>query len=193
MQLALKHRTLTLIALALTAATLLLAAPSAHAAKKWDPVTQLIVINKSIGGVKLGQSAAKAKAAWASAAKCTNAAPGLQYCRWTGKNPDGPDGHADYTLKNGKVILVAISCGIKNGTDYIGKPLNKLKTKKSIRLGSTSKQVMDAYPGGQVVNAVGANGTYVHSYRLNANHTNFYFSETKGVTSITFSTGLLGY
>jgi hypothetical protein len=174
----------------LIALTFLVTAPNAHAAKKFKPVTQLIVLNKSIGGVKLGQSAKKAKAAWGSSAACGPTSAGVQYCQWKGKDPEGT---ATYTLQNGKVVNVSITCGFKDGKDFIGPPLNNLKSKKKIHLGSTSKKVMDAYPGGQVVNGNGPNGPYVASYRLNGNKTAFNFTQASKLSGIVFANGLIGY
>jgi hypothetical protein len=166
-----------------------LAVPVAGAAtRKFDPDTWNIVMTKSIGGVKLGQSKAKAKNAWNGAAKCRNVVDDLEYCEWFGKEPEG---QAMYTLKGGKVISVSISCGVKNGKDSIKKPLTNLRTPKGIKLGSKVDDVIQQYPGGQKIMATTAT-PYVLFYRLNNGKTRLQFGANGKLTSMVFSTLITG-
>jgi hypothetical protein len=178
------------IALAFVSALLMacLAVPAAGAATKFDPDTWNIVMNKSIGGVKLGQSKAKAKNAWNGAAKCGVLSMGIQTCRWQGKEPEG---HADYTLQDGKVITIAIDAGVKNGKDSIKKPLTNLRTPKGTKLGSKVDEVMKHYPGGQQIMAT-TDTPYVLFYRLNGGKTRLQFNSSGKLVSIVFATGITG-
>jgi hypothetical protein len=106
---------------------------------------QTIVTSSSIGGVKLGQTLAQAKAAWGVHGGSCKTSPPTVICRYAGRKGDG--GGAFVTL-NGKVETVAISATPKPGSHSLNfsTPMARFKTSKGIGLGADIAAVKRAYP-----------------------------------------------
>jgi hypothetical protein len=124
--------------------------------------SKLITPNKSIGGVKLGDSFGDAKDAWGKG-KCTKTTS-VHVCSYTPKN--SADGNASYSGKaKGPVTQVQIATGFGSSDYNFDTPLKKFKTKKDIGIGSLGSDVKDAYPGAkrQKVAPFSANFEYVLS------------------------------
>lgn len=120
-------------------------------AKPFKPASKQIVPGKSIGGVTIGQSPAKAKAAWHGAAACNKpvgSAPLV--CDWVGSAAKG-QGVASYIARAGRVTSVSvIARGGANGTYVFKAPLTTLRTTKGIGLGSAQAAVVSAYPNAKL-------------------------------------------
>jgi hypothetical protein len=141
---------LRLAAVACTALVLAVAAPAALAALP-KPKTDLIVPNKSIGGVALNFKASQVKAAWGGTCeefRCLYEAPK--------KGTDTP-AVANVALEGNaqgkgtpKAWLISINVGRKTvGNESVpdfDTPLTALQTSKGIGLGSTVAEVSRAYP-----------------------------------------------
>jgi hypothetical protein len=128
------------------ALTALVLAGSAQAATP-KLANKLIVPNKSVGALKLGQSAAAAKTAWGNGA-CLSS--GL--CTF-GKRPTPASGYASYSLASvtagapKAVATIWLEVGPFGAAKLNYKtPLTKFKTSKGIGLGSTKAQLLHAYP-----------------------------------------------
>lgn len=121
------------------------AAPAAQAAlPKFKDKT--IVIGKSIGGVKLGASAAAAKKAWGGAAGglCDDFS-----CLYRVKgDTNGTSGEGTLAFQNKtKVTRVSLKSAIAaKGGHTFKAPFTAPKTSKGIGLGSTAAKVKKAYP-----------------------------------------------
>jgi hypothetical protein len=133
-------------------AALAVALPLSAQAALPKPASQLIVPNKSIGGVALGASASRVQQAW-------GANPDCEYsCVYT--NPTKPAGGAAFAIAlleakgqgaRPKVWSVAIGAGQKTVGNHtvpdFKTPLKKWKTSKGIHLGSTKAELKRAYHG----------------------------------------------
>jgi hypothetical protein len=104
--------------------------------------SKTIVVNKSIGGVKIGTKLKTVKKKWGKSKGC-----GAKYtfgCDWLGTRTQGSAGiiHLD-----GKVRSLEIKLGVDNANQIVfSSPLMKFKTNKGIGLGSTEAEVRAAYP-----------------------------------------------
>lgn len=135
------------IALALSAVLVFALATTAYAASKsFSPPTNVIVVNKSIGGIAFGDKAAKAKSKW-DFAKCEKENTSkVGRCTWKGTKKQG---QASFGYLNGKIVSVNFEAGFSSSNPAIFvAPLTKLKTTKGIKLGSTVDATIAAYPGG---------------------------------------------
>ena len=118
-----------------------------------DASSNRIVPGKSIGGVELGQAFSAAKGAWGKGRTCEKFET-VRSCEYAG-NGDGCSTNstlpkATFTAKaTGPVNFVGISAGYGcSGYDF-DTPLKDFKTKKGIGIGSTKRDVKDAYPDGE--------------------------------------------
>jgi hypothetical protein len=104
--------------------------------------SKTIVVNKSIGGVKIGAKLKTVKAKWGRSKGC-----GAKYtfgCDWRGSRTQGSAGivHLD-----GRVRSITIKLGFDSANQVVfSSPLMKFKTNKGIGLGSTEAEVRAAYP-----------------------------------------------
>lgn len=148
-----------------------LTAPAAQANLPAPP-TKLIVPFESVGGVKLGESYAAARAAWGKAKGGTsNCTPGLG-CYYD----DGRGGHAQFTCQNNRVTNVYIAAYLGAKVSY-SKSLAAWHTSKGVGLGSSFSKLKHAYPAGKE-----NTGGY---YALSGPHkTLTFFFIDKGVASI---------
>src|SRR4051795_6415095 len=122
----------------------------ATAAAKFDFPHKRIVVNSSIAGVKLGQSAKAAKRAWHGAARCHRQGDAMACSRGSERK-----GHAGFVYAAGtdRVIQVNLLAGTSALHKIVfRKPFTTLKTSKGIGLGSRKAAVKKAYPGGRSVN-----------------------------------------
>lgn len=132
-----------------TAALLVLAAamaaPAPASAALPAAKSKTIVPGRSIAGVKVGMTAAQALAAWGSAGTDCTAQSTRTDCYYRGT---ARQGDAHFTLDTaGKVTLVSVQIGqMSNGNPIYSGPLTKWRTSKRIGLGSTTRQVVKAYP-----------------------------------------------
>jgi hypothetical protein len=107
---------------------------------------KLIVPNKSVGALKLGQSAGAAKAAW-GAGTCQT----VGLCTF-GSRTKGTGGFAAYTvtaLNTGEpktLLSIILEAGPIGKKLNFNTPLAKFKSAKGIGLGSTKAQLLKAYP-----------------------------------------------
>ncbi len=113
----------------------------------------LITPGRSVAGVSIGQSSAKAIKSWGGNNTC-QPLTGLMQCVWTSSN--GKLGTVTLDFHNGKVDDI----GLQLSTDSRGNalfrgPLMKLKTRKGIGMHSDDAQLVKAY-GSQV--GTGASG-----------------------------------
>jgi hypothetical protein len=160
-----------------------LAVPTAATASPLPkPSTTLIKPGKSIGGVNLGASFTKARAAWGTV-PCKQDFEFLN-CSYGAKG----NGVAVFTLTGGAVSSISISVGVtKAGKPKYSGSLLDLKTAKGVGLGSTRKAVKRAYPK---VKDGGGSGLL----RLEGKGPRYTtFTVTKGrVSTIAVESGLLG-
>ena len=126
---------------------------SAASAPLPAPASYLIVLGRSIGGVKLGQQLSSAKKQWGKANDCSYTATLHQTACVYGNN----QAQAGFYALRGKVVTVYITanCG---GPLFFGpisasvtsckarQDLHRFSTSLGIRVGSTSNEVMRAYP-----------------------------------------------
>lgn len=126
-------------ALAITAA-LLLGVPCAALAALPHPASHRIVPGRSIGGVRIGQTTAAARAAWGPGWTCINTVSGT--CSWITIR----DGVASLQLQAGRVAQIAIAAGSSAAAPRFDGPLAALRTASGIGIGSTKDQVRGAYP-----------------------------------------------
>ena len=105
------------------------------------PKLRRIVPGRSIAGVRIGQSAGDALAAWGPGETCINRVDGN--CDWITLK----QGVASITLRTGRVRReVSITAGSGDGGYAFGGTLPELRTSRGIGLGSTRAQVVRAYP-----------------------------------------------
>ena len=143
----------------------LVAVPAAQA-KLPAPKTALIVPGKSIGGVSLNMSEAKAKRLWGPGAKCTTSpgfagSPSSDLCDWRDKGNPSYAAVAHISFLAGKVYLVVITTA--HTTDPrtfkpTGKQFSGWKTAKGIAIGSKIAAVGKAYPAAKKNNSEGGIG-----------------------------------
>lgn len=125
-------------------ASLLLAGTAQAATPKLK--NTLIVPNKSVGALKLGQSPTAAKAAW-GAGQCLSS--GL--CQF-GSRPTTSAGYAAYAVNTLVAGTAKTVLAITLEAGPFGKPRNyktllaRFKTSKGIGLGSTKTALLHAYP-----------------------------------------------
>ncbi len=108
-----------------------------------------IVLGKSIGKAKLGQSRSAGEAAWGAKAKCGAPDGRLTTCLFG--DPKSSLGFGQFGVVGGKVTQIWIRlAGWDNPTNAPQRktPLARFKTAKGIGLGSTEKQLLKAYPRG---------------------------------------------
>ncbi len=122
-----------------------LAIPASAAAKLPSFPSSSIVPKVSIGGVSLGQSQKKAKAAWGTKGGTCTFDQNFGSCTFEA----GTSGTAQWTADDGKVTSVRIYTGSSGSTPNFKTPLTALKTSKGIGIGSTLKAVKQAYPTGK--------------------------------------------
>ncbi len=143
----------------------LVAVPAAQA-KLPAPKTALIVPGKSIGGVSLNMSEAKAKAAWGSGAKCTKSpgfadSPSSDLCDWRDKGDPSYAAVAHISFQGGKVYLISIITARTTDprtSKPTGRQFSGWKTAKGIAIGSKSAAVGKAYPAAKKNNSEGGIG-----------------------------------
>jgi hypothetical protein len=136
----------------------------------------LITPGKSVAGVSIGQSAAKAIRSWGGNKAC-RPVTGLTQCVW--KSNNGTLGTVTLDFQRGKVNYIALQLSNDNrGNVLFRGPLMKLKTRKGIGMHSDDVQLVKAY-GSQVgTGAVGPTlGTGGHT-------TTFFTSAGRYVTII---------
>ena len=132
------HRTLLVAAVVALAALL----PATASAALPTPKTTTIVPGKSIAGVAVGMSVKRALAAWGLGSSCTEATV-HDSCNWIGTDRQGA---ASFNVVKGKVVQVTISTGRKGNDLIYAGPLQTWKTRKNVRLGTTTYAVVKAYP-----------------------------------------------
>ena len=132
------HRPLLLAAGFALAALL----PATASAALPTPKTTTIVPGKSIAGVAVGMSVKRALAAWGPGSSCTEATV-QDACYWIGTDRQGD---ASFNVVKGKVVLITISTGRKGNDLIYAGPLQTWKTRKKVRLGTTTYAVVKAYP-----------------------------------------------
>ena len=132
------HRTLLVAAVVALAALL----PATASAALPTPKTTTIVPGRSIAGVAVGMSVKRALAAWGPGSACTEATV-HDSCNWIGTDRQGA---ASFNVVKGKVVQVTISTGRKGNDLIYAGPLQKWKTRKKVRLGTTTYAVVKAYP-----------------------------------------------
>lgn len=153
-------------ALLLIAVSSAFALPASAAAKlpTIAKVYRTIVLNKSIGGVHLGDTLKRAKKVWGPGSKCTKSAGGTS-CVWNG----GKLGAMSFGVRQGHVNVIDLS--LVNGQQYHpSKQLAQIKLHK-IHLGSPRTALTSAYKF-PVLNTTGPETFSIYS----ANHkiaTNF--------------------
>jgi hypothetical protein len=124
----------------------LLLAVGAQAAGTPKLANKLIVPNKSVGSLKLGQSRSAALAAWGKGTTC-----GAGGCVF-GKEPTPASGRAQYALASASegapptVAAIVLEAGPYGKKLNFKTPLASFKTAKGIGLGSTKSQLLHAYP-----------------------------------------------
>jgi hypothetical protein len=107
----------------------------------------LITPGKSVAGVSIGQSTAKAIRSWGGNKACQPVI-GLTQCIWQSNN--GNLGTVTLDFQRGKVNYIALQLGNSTqGNALFRGPLMKLKTKKGIGMRSDDAQLVKAY-GNQV-------------------------------------------
>ena len=121
------------------------AAQAAYPAAK----THAIVLGRSIGGVSVGESLAKAQAAWGSGGSCTITA-GKGACEYLAPATSATihPSWAAFGVTAGKVTIVFIYPPFNNATkSYVfSGPSTAFRTSAGIHIGSTAKAVRRAYP-----------------------------------------------
>jgi hypothetical protein len=158
-------------------AGLLALAPAAEAAMpKFSSKT--IVVNKSIGGVKLGAKSAAGKKAWGAGSVCD-----LSNCFWRVRPQDTSKGDARFVFgEDGKIRTIQIDV-IRNakGKFSFKSPLTAVKTSKNIGIGSKVAALKKAYPKAKDEGGTGNVFTITQGTRL----TRFVVDlESKRVTGI---------
>jgi hypothetical protein len=136
----------------------LLALPAAALGNLPASSTKLVVPFKSIGGIRLGESYAAARAAWGPASGGRSMCPekplpAPSECLWDA----GHRGDADFFAYKDHVVEVVIAVYFSGQADWTSTPLDKYHTAKGIHLGSSYKAVKRAYPGGTAT----LNGDYL--------------------------------
>lgn len=127
----------------LVALAALLAVPATATAALPVVKTTTIVPGRSIAGLKVGMTVPQALAAWGTGTTCT-AETRQAYCYYRGTERQGD---ASFIVdKAGKVVTITISAGRKGINLVYAGPLQRWRTTKGIRLGSTTAQVVKAYP-----------------------------------------------
>ncbi len=134
-----------------TFAAVLTAAPSIASAVAPTPVSKRIVIGRSIGGVAIGQTFTRARAAWGPGGFCPEpTVPGPPgepmpvFCTWT----VGSDGELGDASLGGTRRVESVEIAVAFGPDGLPRvsPLRALRTARGIGLGSSSRAVRKAYP-----------------------------------------------
>jgi hypothetical protein len=115
--------------------------PAAVQAKLPTTTNTTIAVGKSIGGVALGMSTAKAKAAWGPGSNCTaqDFPEGATQCVWVAGT--GASSRMNFTVVGGKVTAIAILSGTKGLAT-----VKRYRTPKGIAIGATFAAVKRAYP-----------------------------------------------
>jgi hypothetical protein len=139
---ALKWRCLLATSVALS---LLAAGTAAAGVPKFKPKT--IVTGKSIGGVKVGMTKAKAIKKWGKPDRHQTEGSAVWFQYVAPSTLDNgfvtpPQPYAGFYVRNHKVIEVNLETAENTSVDP---KLNKLKTSKGIKLHSTMDQARDAY------------------------------------------------
>jgi hypothetical protein len=126
------------------AVAVILAVPLAAAAKLPVAKSHLIAPGKSVGGVKLGMTKAKAVATWGSKPRCVPPVAGVTECFWEPAGVFADGGRIQ--LRRGKVIVAGVSINSTMKSSAI-RALKKFKTAKGIHIGSAKSAAKHAYPG----------------------------------------------
>jgi hypothetical protein len=129
------------IAFAVVAA---LALPALGSAKLPVAKSHLIVPGKSVGGVKIGMTKAKAIATWGSKPRCLPLSSGVSVCFWEPAGVFGDGGRIE--VRGKKVIVAGVSIGSSMKPSAV-RALKKFKTAKGVHIGSTKTAAKHAYPG----------------------------------------------
>jgi hypothetical protein len=181
-------------ALFLLPALLLLPVALASAASSLPkPADPLVVVPKSLAGVKIGMPASKARSAWgAGRGSCEEKS---FYCEYG--DSVGPQGYARIEFREGtKVSAVAIYAGTtKSGkiTTKASGALPKIRTKEGLGLGSKYSAVKAAYKKGKLL---GKTSDSVFYYEISGKAKQVMVfgivGDTKKVTNIILHDGLSG-
>jgi hypothetical protein len=105
--------------------------------------SKVIVVNKSIAGVKVGGAFPASRKAWGGGGVCEP-----NTCWWRLKPQDLSKGEARFSSVDGKTVS-SVQLDLPpdaNGKFNFKTPLAKVKTDKGIGIGSTVKQLKKAYP-----------------------------------------------
>lgn len=104
-----------------------------------------IVLGRSIGAVKIGQTKARAKKAWGGAGMCP--AGSLVTCVFADAKRSA-SGFGQFGIEGGKVATIQLSLGSNASTKRpdLNTSLRRFKTKKGVRLGSSLASLLKAYP-----------------------------------------------
>jgi len=117
---------------------LVLAPPAAAALPAGSKV---IVPGKSIGGVKIGMPAEDALKIWGRGGSCDEGIRGT--CRYA----DSFEAALQFDVVDGKVSLIAIRVATDDrGTPRFKGTILRWKTAKGIRIGSSQRSLVKAYP-----------------------------------------------
>jgi hypothetical protein len=131
----------------LTAAVALGVVPASASAALPGFRGSLITPGRSVAGVSIGQSTAKAIKSWGGNKTC-QPLTGLTQCVWTSNN--GKLGTVTLNFHDGKVDYIGLQLSNDSrGNVLFRGPLMKLKTKKGIGMHSDDAQLVKAY-GSQV-------------------------------------------
>jgi hypothetical protein len=109
--------------------------------------SKLIVLGRSIGGVSVDESTAKAIKAWGGSSRGCAGTPKPVECIW-GDDANGTDGTASISLADGRVVRITLQLNASTSGEVVFRgPMMKLKTKQGIGLKSSTAQLEKLFPG----------------------------------------------